>query len=64
MAPSDILQDIRIFRYMKGCKFDLRQAIIKLKNTLKWRLEEGIEDISSFLMGNNDGESCFPNNDL
>ena len=64
VTPSDILQDIRIFRYMKGCKFDLRQAIIKLKNTLQWRLEEGIEDISSFLMGNNDGESCFPNNEI
>ena len=60
----DILTDIRLFRYLRGCKFDMRQTIIKLKNTLKWRREEDIEDISLFLCNLDKDETSFPYNNI
>ncbi len=60
----DIITDIRLFRYLRGCKFELRQTIIKLKTTLKWRQEENVEDISLFLRNLDKDETCFPYNDI
>eukprot|EP00943_MAST-04B_sp_MAST-4B-sp1_P008063 g8063.t1 len=57
---SDMLKDSRIYRYIQGQMFNMKDAKEALEGAIKWRLENNVEEIEQKIANNNGKPGFMP----